>query len=157
MLTSLAGDIGILIDVTGRRQILLKSEREPLLLLLTGPADLLNAGRVTFLIRGVDGATRAPAAFAAFNTCLASQRKTRAHTWTATTWNRRNALIALDGHAAGASLREIATATFGAKNTALSWRTTGKSLKFQVIRARERGEALINGGYRNLLKPRRAR
>lgn len=108
------------------------------------------------MTRGVDGAARAPAAFAAFNACLGSQPKTRAHTWTATTWNRRNALIALDGHAAGASHREIATVIFGAKDTAQSWRTTGKSLKFQVIRARERGEALINGGYRNLLKPRRA-
>jgi hypothetical protein len=58
-------------------------------------------------------------------------------------------MIALDGHAAGASYREIAVVLCGPHYIALDWRL---ALKERVRRLVRRGLALSRGGYRNFLK-----
>jgi hypothetical protein len=154
VLSRFAADISILFDVTGgQHQIVFKSRRQSLVLAVTGTASFDAPARITFLTQGSDGAARAPRAFAAFNACLSPQRKTKYPRLRATTLvRRRNALIALDGDAAGANYREISTVMFGAKDTAESWSSLNNPRKDQVRRALQRGEALVAGGYRKLLK-----
>jgi len=151
-LSRFAVDISILFDIAGRHQIVFKSRRQSLLLTVTGTADLAGPARITFLTHGAEGAARAPRAFAAFNACLSPQHKANHARRTTTLLRRRNALIALDGDAAGASYREISTVMFGVKDTAESWSSLNNPRKDQVRRALQRGQALIAGGYRKLLK-----
>jgi hypothetical protein len=66
----------------------------------------------------------------------------------------RRMLQAVDGHAEGASYREIAEAIFGATRVAdASWKTS--ALRDVTIDLVKDGLALIAGGYRALLRRRR--
>ncbi len=60
-------------------------------------------------------------------------------------------LQALDGLASGATHREIAQALFGAAVVAERWHDLGE-LRAQVRRLARRGQALMDGGYRRLLR-----
>ena len=60
-----------------------------------------------------------------------------------------DAVIALDGHAAGASYREIAAVIFGRDRVARDW--PDPSLKDPVRHSLSRGQAYANGGYRALI------
>lgn len=61
-------------------------------------------------------------------------------------------LIALDGHLAGVSHREIAIAMFGESRVARDWRDPGEHMRDAVRRAIARGLALMEGGYRMFLR-----
>lgn len=66
--------------------------------------------------------------------------------------NLLKALIALDCNQVGGSLQDTANLFRTLHLTRLSWSSNGdESLKKQVIRARNRGLKLVQGGYRNLL------
>lgn len=69
--------------------------------------------------------------------------------WSAQEIRLRNALLALDGHAAGSSYREIATIIFGKERVARDW--PDPSLKDRVRRSLSRGQAYANEGYRTLI------
>lgn len=60
-------------------------------------------------------------------------------------------LQALDGAASDASHREIAQVIFGARDVFERWHTDSE-LRAQVRYLLRRGERLVNGGYRELLK-----
>jgi hypothetical protein len=62
-----------------------------------------------------------------------------------------NYLIALDGHLAGRSYRDIAEILYGADLIGPYWTDDSRGYKSKVRRAVERGVALMNGGYRELL------
>jgi hypothetical protein len=62
------------------------------------------------------------------------------------------ALRVLDGRLAGASYRDIAVALFGNNRVNEDWNAPGDHLKNRIRRAAHRGAALIQGGYRALLK-----
>jgi hypothetical protein len=64
----------------------------------------------------------------------------------------RQALLALDGSLAGASYREIATTIFGDKRVSEEWSAASRFLKDRVRRLVAKGHALMNGGYRDLLR-----
>jgi len=68
--------------------------------------------------------------------------------WSAYSLSLRNALIALDGHAAGASYRDVAAVIFGKTRVARDW---PDPLKDRIRRSLRRGQALTNGGYRTLI------
>lgn len=64
------------------------------------------------------------------------------------------ALRALDGHSVGKSYREIAEGLFGKKRIPeRAWKT--HDLRSRTIRLVKRGLALMRGGYRELLRPKR--
>lgn len=65
-------------------------------------------------------------------------------------------LQALDGWLAGASYREIAAAVFGERRVREDW-GKGSSLRDATILLVKSGRALMEGGYRTLLKPRKRR
>ncbi len=70
--------------------------------------------------------------------------------WTPQARKLRNAIIALDGRAAGASHREVAIAIYGQAKVASEWRPAG--LRDLVRRDLDRGLKLVAGGYRDLLR-----
>lgn len=63
----------------------------------------------------------------------------------------RDYLIALDGHLAGRSYRDIALVLYGESAVGMHWTDDTRWMKSRVRRAVERGIALMNGGYRQLL------
>jgi len=63
----------------------------------------------------------------------------------------RDALIALDGHLAGASQRRIAEEIFGADLVAGDWASGVKSYKSRTRRLIRKGVDLMTTGYRDLL------
>lgn len=60
-------------------------------------------------------------------------------------------LIALDGHLEGRSYRDVAEVIFGKERVGRHWTDDTRWMKSKVRRAVERGIALMNGGYRDLL------
>lgn len=78
---------------------------------------------------------------------LAPQRRTRL-VWT---------LRALDGRMAGASTREIAAALFGSERIPAGPEWKAHDLRSRAKRLVASGFALMSGGYRELLRPQRAR
>ncbi len=63
----------------------------------------------------------------------------------------RDYLVALDGHLAGRSYRDIAEVLYGRDRVGKHWTYDTRWMKSKVRRAVERGIALMNGGYRALL------
>jgi hypothetical protein len=61
------------------------------------------------------------------------------------------ALRALDARRAGATHREIATALFGEATIETDWDGSSAYLRCRVQRLIRLGEALVRGGYRDLL------
>jgi hypothetical protein len=64
----------------------------------------------------------------------------------------RQALLALDGSLAGASYRQIATTIFGDERVRRDWDAASRFLKERTRRLVAKGRALMNGGYRDLLR-----
>lgn len=62
------------------------------------------------------------------------------------------ALRVLDGRLEGASYRDIAIALFGPDRVKDDWIAGGDHLKNRIRRAAQRGNFLMKGGYRALLK-----
>ncbi|MEQ1521847.1 MAG: DUF2285 domain-containing protein [Aestuariivirga sp.] len=62
------------------------------------------------------------------------------------------ALRVLDGRLAGASYRDIAVALFGPDRVNDDWNAGGDHLKNRIRRAAQRGNFLMQGGYRALLR-----
>lgn len=63
----------------------------------------------------------------------------------------RDALIALDGHAIGASYREIAVAIVGRTEAKAAWDSPSRALKERIRRALRAGQSFRDGGYRRLI------
>lgn len=61
-------------------------------------------------------------------------------------------LRVLDGRLAGASYRDIAVALFGHDRVNEDWNASGDHLKNRIRRAAQRGNFLMQGGYKALLK-----
>ncbi len=61
------------------------------------------------------------------------------------------ALVALDGHLAGASYREIAKVIVGEERVQAQWHGGQGALKLRIVRAVKRGRGLMMGGYKALL------
>ena len=64
----------------------------------------------------------------------------------------RDAFIAFDGHAAGASYREMAEAVYGQKRVREEWSGRGCSMKERMRRALAKGQALCHGGHWKLVE-----
>lgn len=71
-------------------------------------------------------------------------------------WNNderlRQALIALDGSLAGKTYREIAIIIFGEERAAADWNGASRFMKDRTRRLVAKGQELMNGGYRELLR-----
>ncbi len=63
----------------------------------------------------------------------------------------RDALVALDGHQAGAEYRDTAHIIFGRAQVAAAWSKSNRAMKDSVIRSLNRGRDLARGGYLRLM------
>jgi hypothetical protein len=141
----------ILVDARGRQHLLLRNNRAVLQLTVEGVEVAYEPVMLTFLVHG-------PAALGPASRQLTMLRRILAPTspsvpatprWTDHTLKRRDAVIALDGRAAGATYRDVATLLRGHERTQRDWDT---GLKERMRRDLRRGEELARGRYRDLLK-----
>ncbi|WP_432431369.1 DNA -binding domain-containing protein [Rhodomicrobium vannielii] len=73
--------------------------------------------------------------------------------WTAQRLSLRDALIAFDRTHAGLRYRDIACLLLGDARVDQEWQIGRTALKDRIRRAVKRGEKLVGGGYRALLRP----
>lgn len=139
-----------------RRQgvsVLLRTPKDAIDLQITGANIALCPARLSFRIDGLN-AVKSSAA-----TLLLLLQSVQTRTFGNTNPLPRHqrlgllkALVALDCKQSGGSLQDTAIVYRALRLTRLSWSTIGdESLKKQVIRARNRGLNLMEGGYRTLL------
>lgn len=142
----------LLIDAKGTQHLKFTSDRHTVSVMLDGAAVAVAPARVVFHVDGLQRLERARDGFATLSEILTLNReRPEDWPWTATSLAVRDALIALDGHRAGATYRAIATVIFGAERTEEAWRSTSTALKDRIRRALKRGLSLVAGGYRELL------
>jgi hypothetical protein len=142
----------ILIDAGGRQHVVLRSRTAPRQLLVTGHNTLIAPAVFEIsLCRRSDIATAARELHD-LASLLSARRGTAARSvrWSPRTARYRDALIALDGHRAGARPRDIAVVICGRERIERDWPDRG--LRLRVQRALSRGESLCDGGYRELLR-----
>ncbi len=147
----LPGAAHLLIDDRKRSHLLLTCASLALQLLIEG-ADLLDGPvSLSFITPGTAELGSAIDKLSALRRILTGSPQLRQplHRWSTQSLRLRDALIALDGHAAGASYREIAAVIFGKHRVASEW--PDPALKDRVRRALRRGQAYANGGYRTLI------
>jgi hypothetical protein len=139
----------ILIDTIGRQHVIVHHSTTDMHLVATGHAVVIAPVILGLRIeRSTDiGATADR--LARLERLSSALPDEESPPWTAQTLLLRDALIALDGHCAGATLRKIAAVICGPRRVEEDW--PGKGLRQRVRRARHRGLALHNGGYRDLL------
>lgn len=140
-----------------RRQgvsVLFRTPKEAIDLQIAGANILLNPARLSFRIDGLNAVkSRAATLLLLFHTI---QTRTSGNTNPLPRHQRLGllkALVALDCNQSGGSLQDTAIVFRALRLTRLSWSTIGdESLKKQVIRARNRGLKLMQGGYQTLLR-----
>lgn len=142
----------LMVDARGLQHLKLTSDRRTLSVILDGAAVAVAPARVLFHIDGLEHIERVSDGLATLSEILRHNMEgLEDGTWTATSLAMRDALIALDGHRARASYRDIATVIFGAERTSEAWQSTSTALKDRIRRALKRGLELVAGGYRELL------
>lgn len=134
--------------------VLLRTPREAIDLQIVGANILLNPARLLFRIDGLNAVkSRAVTLLLLLQSV---QTCTSGNTNPLPRHQRLGllkALVALDCKQFGGSLQDTAIVFRALRLTRLSWSTIGdESLKKQVIRARNRGLKLMQGGYRTLLR-----
>jgi hypothetical protein len=142
----------ILIDVGERQHVVLRSGTRLKQLVVTGRGAIVTP--VVFGVRLCrrSDITKVAVELSGLQSLLSAKHGAAAGPgqWTARAARLRDALVALDGHRAGAKPREIAIVICGRQRVERDWPDRG--LRLRVHRAVTRGEALCNGGYRELLR-----
>ena len=134
--------------------VLLRTPREAIDLQIAGANILLNPVRLSFRI---DGLNAVKSRAATLLLLLQSVQTCTSGNINPLPRHQRlgllKALVALDCKQSGSSLQDTAIVFRALRLTRLSWSTIGdESLKKQVIRARNRGLILMQGGYLSLLR-----
>lgn len=131
-------------------QLVLQRGTESVRLTVYGQSLLESHAHAVFEIEGFAKAQASMVAFLGLSKlCRVAEEKPQVHGWHDAKWH--DYLIALDGHLAGRSYRDIAEVLYGSDRIGPYWTDDSRGYKSKVRRAVERGLALMNGGYRNLL------
>jgi hypothetical protein len=148
LVPSLPGLERILVDARGRQHVVLRAHGVSLQFVVEG-ADV-TAGPVRFALamRSLTAIHEACTNLETLRRMLSPASAPAPADWTTPAMNLRNALIALDGRAAGVSYREIGVVLYGPQYVASNW----LGLKERVRRHVWRGVTLSRGGYRKFLK-----
>jgi hypothetical protein len=140
----------ILVDARGRQHVVLRAQGASLQFVVDGADVTAGPVRLSLVMRGLTATQEACGHLSALRRILSRARAGGPRDWTAPALRLRNALVALDGHAAGASYREIAVVLYGSDYVASEdWRLARKERMRRHLR---RGLALSAGAYRNFLK-----
>jgi hypothetical protein len=144
----------ILLDAAGRQHVILRAAAGSFQLTITGAGSVIAPRVLAVLVRSRSDIAVAARQLARLHSLLATAAvaSNRQHRWSAQSKRLRDAMIALDGRRAGATFREIAALIYGSERVTRDW--PGAGLKIRVQRDFQRGLALCNGGYRDLLAQR---
>ena len=150
LVTALPSLEHILVDPGGRQHLVLRANGAALQLVINGADVAAGPVAFTFLVRGFGAIRQASKHLTTLNRILSPASRLRASPrWTPTTRKLRDALVALDGRAAGASYHEVAIVLHGVEYVERNWRT---GLKRSMRHHLRRGLELSRGGYRDLLR-----
>ena len=72
--------------------------------------------------------------------------------WTSEGLRHRDALAAFDCRSRGYSYRDIAIFIYGENETVDAWNNPGQTMKNRIIRSVKRGDRMVAGHYKSLLK-----
>jgi len=147
------GRVSVLIGADGHQQIVLKASPRMLVLSVSGASMFDRPLRARFVTEGLDRGVsgRASKAFSDLAAFLSQRPQPPEPGWTERKKSMRDALIALDGKAAGASYRDIARVNVGAKEADVVWHGKRWTPKDRVRKGLARSRGLMLGGYRRLL------
>ena len=142
----------VLIEQDGRQHVVLRDRGIVVQLDIKGADVMAGPVNLSFHTDGSKAARRNGLQLTMLNRIITSRRPKPAPLpdWTSQSLKLRNAIIALDGRAARASLREIAVVIHGQALVDRDWRTGG--LKDRVRRYLRRGIKLSETGFRDLLR-----
>jgi hypothetical protein len=142
----------ILLDTIGRQHVILRSGCTSLQIAISGQDGIIAPAAFAVELHQRRDIDTIAEALAALKALLAARPRPEGTPprWTADTERLRDALIALDCHRAGATLRDTAVIIYGRKRIDRDWPGTG--LRIRMHRNLHRGMALCNGGYRDLLR-----
>lgn len=143
------------IDAVGVQHYIFKTSTKRVGLRVDGSLATLAPVRLTFSTVGVNGVKKAVGEFALLAGILfpdSGKASQKFKSQPVTRIELRDALIALDGLAAGATRREIARVIYGDAAVSAEWSDPSERMKDRVKRSIKRGLRLVNGGYRTLLR-----
>jgi hypothetical protein len=120
-------------------------------LFVTGDTDIMHDVYVSFLVENVDRVRCVAQASEQFDRLMHGEILQDFVPQSQFDDHLKSYLIALDGHLAGRSYREIAQVIYGVERVKEVWTSETQFLKDRVRRAVVRGIELMNGGYRDLL------
>ena len=139
----------ILVDSHDRQHVVLRANSVAMQLTIDGCSLVDGPVNLTLLVRGFSSLRAAVTHLSTLRRILSpAPPQMSSPVWTPTTRKLRDALVAYDGHAAGASYHEIALVLHDPKFVERNWHT---GLKERMRRHLRRGIALTSGGYRKLL------
>jgi hypothetical protein len=138
-------------DLSGNTHILLCQGARQTQLFVTGDTDIMHDVYVSFLVESVDRVRCVAQASEQFDRLIHGETLQDFALQSQFDEHLKSYLIALDGHLAGRSYREIAQVIYGVERVKDVWTSESQFLKDRVRRAVVRGVALMNGGYRDLL------
>ena len=139
----------ILVDSHGLQHVVLRANNVALQLTIDGSSVVDGPVNLTLLVRGFSSLRAAVTHLSTLRRILSpAAAQSSSPVWTPTTRKLRDALVAYDGRAAGASYHDIALVLHDPNFVDRNWRT---GLKERVRRHFSRGISLTSGGYRNLL------
>ena len=140
----------IVVSADGGETALINTSDRALTLRLRGTTALRGPVCLTFQIAGMTALPGAGRALQSLPDLIAGRPRTP---------NRsrrrlllREALIALDGRAAGATYQDVAVVIAGAETARAAWKNADPLLKDRMRRALKTGMALRNGRYRLLIE-----
>ncbi len=136
--------------VNGIEHVIVRHAQETARLSLEGLSFLHSKRRCVFHIEGLSQVSAAAETLQTLNRLREPAKLKETNRWQPhQKW--RDYLVALDGHLAGRSYRDIAEVLHGAERVKEVWTNDTRHLKDKVRRAVERGVELMKGDYRKLL------
>jgi hypothetical protein len=129
--------------------LLIRTSRGSLTIKLTGHRACLGPVYLTFQVSARSKVKESAVRLASYPDLMAMKSR-----WTKRTRSQvlvRDALIAFDGRAAGASHREVAEVIVGHKRVREEWSARGGWLKGRMERALAVGQTLCGGGHRKYI------
>jgi hypothetical protein len=142
----------ILFDAAGRQHAVVRSGARSVQFVITGHDAIIAPVTLSIVLRRCHDIGPIAKQLADLKVLLSAKpsKAGAPRPWTAETMRLRDALIALDGDRAGATLREIAIVIYGRERIERDW--PGKGLERRLRRDLQRGRALCTAGYRNLIR-----
>ena len=137
--------------MSGNIHVLLCRGGRHIQLLVTGNTDTMHDVYVSFLVESVDRVRAVEQVSEQFNRLMHGENLEDFVPQSQFDDHLKAYLIALDGHLAGRTYREIAQVIYGVERVKDVWTSESRFLKDRVRRAVVRGIELMNGGYRDLL------